>query len=165
MIDNSGRIKGRVSIVDIVLVVAILVLVAGFVYRQTSDRIGQILRPDTPILVTVQGDGLRHFITESVSIGDVFYRQHERTAIGTVVDIHIEPAMDYLHRSDGTAVLAVSEGRYRILITLEATGSVVYGRGYFINGLDHLAPGGEIALISNRVFIPRGQIYSVRQAD
>jgi len=165
MIDNSGRIKGRISIVDIVLVVAILAVLAGFAYRHMSDRIQQILWADTPIQVTVIGEGLRHFITDSVSYGDVFFRQNERTPIGTVVGIEIEPAEDIMFLSDGTAVMAVSEARYTIRITLDATGSVVDGRGYFINGLDHLAPGGEIALISNRVFIPRGRIYSVEIND
>jgi len=162
MIDNSGRIKGKISIVDIVLVVAAIALVAGFVYRQISPRIGQIINPATPIEVVIQGDGLRHFIIDSIDIGDVMFRQHERTALGTVVDIEVEPWLDYLHRSDGTAVLAVSEGRYTIRITLEAIGSITY-RGFFINGLDHLAPGGEVALISNRAFIPRGHVYAVRE--
>jgi len=160
MIDNKGRIKGKVSIIDIILVVALVALAAAFVYRQVSPRLDVILRPTTPLYVTVQGTGLRHFITDAIEIGDIMYRNHVGNPIGTVVAIELELALDYLHRSDGTAVLVPMEERYTIRVTMHGIGSVTE-RGYFINGLDHLAVGGEIALTSNRAFIPSGQIVAV----
>jgi len=164
MINSNGRIKGRISIVDIVLVVAVLALAGGFMYRQLSPRIGQILGANIPLHVTISSQGVRHFVTDAVQIDDVMFRQNERNAIGTVVDIRIEPFYNYLIRSDGTAQLVQSELRYRIFITLEATGSET-DRGYYVNGLDHMAPGSDISLVSNRVFIPVGRVYSVERVD
>jgi len=160
MIDNSGRIKGRISIIDIILVVAVIVLVAGFIYTQMSDRISGIVRPRDNFHVVIQGDGVRHFIVDAVNIGDVMFRLHDRQPLGTIIDIEVLPAQDFLHRSDGTAVLAEMEGRYTINITLESIGTVREA-GYFINGDDHLAPGREVALHSNMVFIPNGRVQSV----
>ena len=37
MIDNKGRLFKRVSVVDVVIIVAILAVLVGFFYRQTSD--------------------------------------------------------------------------------------------------------------------------------
>ena len=162
--DNSGRIKGRVSLVDIFLVVAFIALVAGFVHRQASGRLGDILRPSTPIELVIRGEGLRHFITDSVSVGDVMFRQHDRTAIGTVTNVEVTPFVNYLHRSDGTAELVVSEARYAIYVTLDTIGTVTE-RGFFINGLDHMALGGHISLVSNRVIIPDGRVFSVVQKE
>jgi len=159
MIDNKGRIKGRISIIDIVLAVALLALVAGFVYRQIP-RIQDILNPTTPLYVTIQGEGLRHFVTDAIEIGDVMFRSHVNQPLGTVVAIEIEPALDYLHRLDGTAVLAIMEERYTIRITLDAIGSIT-DRGFLVNGLDHMAVGSEIALISNRSFIPDGRVVAI----
>jgi len=161
MIDNSGRIKGRISIIDIILVVAVLVLVVGFVYTQTSDRIQQVINPTEPFHVVIQGDRVRHFIIDAVSEGDIMFRLHDRQPLGTVIGIEVLPAMDYLHHSDGTATLAEVEGRYTINITLEAIGSIRDGIGYFINGVDHMSPGREVALHSNKVFIPNGRVQSV----
>jgi len=163
MIDNSGKIKGRVSIIDIILIAALVVLLAGFMYRQMSGRIGDIVRPSTPFEVIIQGEGLRHFIIDSVDVGDVMFRNHDRQPLGTVVAIDVEPSFDYLHRADGTATLAEMEGRYTIRLTLSSVGTVRANIGYFVNGIDHLAPGGEVALISNRVFIPDGRVYSIRE--
>jgi hypothetical protein len=161
MIDNSGRIKGRVSIIDIILIAAVLVLAAGFVYNQVSERLRQVINPTDEFHVVIQGDGVRHFIVDAVEIGDVMFRLRDRQPLGTVIDIEVLPAMDFLHRSDGTAVLVEMEGRYTINITLEAVGSIREGVGYFINGVDHLAPGREVALHSNKVFIPNGRVQSV----
>jgi len=160
MVDNKGRIKGRISIIDIVLVAALLALLAGFVYRQIP-RLQDIINPSTPLYVTIQGEGLRHFVTDAIEIGDVMFRSHVNQPLGTVVAIEIEPALDYLHRSDGTAVLAVTEERYTIRITLDAIGSITSDRGYLVNGLDHMAVGSEIALISNRSFIPDGRVVAI----
>lgn len=162
MIDKNGRIKGKVSLIDAILVIAIVVLAAGFVRNQLSPRIQDILNPDTPLEVVITGSELRHFIVNSVSIGDVMFRNHDRHPLGTVTNIEITPWEDVLHRSDGTAVLVEHEGRYTIRITLAATGTV-RNVGYFINGNDHVAPGSEVSLISNRVFIPDGRVYSIRE--
>ena len=163
MIDKNGRIKGKASIIDIILIVAVVVLLVGFVYTRTSDRLGQIFNPNDPMEVIIQGAGLRHFNVNAVNIGDVMFRNHAQHPLGTVVDIEIVPFMNYLHHADGTASLVVSEDRYTIFITLDSVGSIREGIGYFVNGNDHIAPGSEVALISNQVFIPDGRVYSVRR--
>ena len=160
MIDNQGRLFKKISIIDIIIVVAILVLGAGFIYRQTSQTLGNIINPTTPLYVTIHGAGIRHFIVDAVDVGDVVFRRHDRQAIGEVVDIRVEQAMGSLLRSDGTAVLAPMEGRYDIFITVAAVGSQG-AVGYLVNGNDHMARGSEVELVSNRVFIPTAEVYAI----
>ena len=160
MIDNQGRLFKKISIVDVLIIVAILAVVVGYVYRQTSERLEVIINPTTPFYVTIHGAGIRHFIVDAVDVGDVMYRRHSRQPLGRVVEIHVEPAMDILLRSDGTAALVPSEGRYDIFITLESIGSIT-NVGYFVGGNDHIARGSEVELVSNRVFIPTAEVYFV----
>jgi len=161
--DKKGRIFGKISIIDVIIVVTILAVAAGFVYRQTSESIGAIIHADTPFYVTIQGTGLRHFIVDAVDVGDVVYRRHSRQPLGRVVDIQVETARDLLHLSDGTVTLAPHEGRYDIFITVEAVGSV-RDIGFFVGGNDHIARGSEVELVSNRVFIPTAEVYYVGEA-
>ena len=163
MIDNSGRILGKISIIDIIFVVAVIVLAVGFVYTRTSGRIAGIINPTTPLEVVIQGEGLRHFIVDAISEGDIMFRHHDRQALGTVVAIDISPALDYFHLSDGSVILAEMEQRYTVHITLASVGTIRENVGYFVNGTDHIAPGSEIALVSNRVRIPEGRVFSVRE--
>jgi len=161
MIDNKGRIKGRVSLIDIILALTVIVLVVGFVHTNFSERIQDVINPSTPFHVVIQGDRVRHFIVDAVEVGDVMFRNHDRQALGTVIAVDVEQAQDILHKADGTAVLVDHEHRYNVIITLEAVGTARSSIGYFINGNDHIAPGSEIALHSNRVFIPNGRVQSV----
>jgi len=163
MIDEKGRLFKKISIVDILIVVAILVLGAGFLYRQTSQTLGNIINPDTPFYVTIHGAGIRHFIVDSIDEGDMVFRRHSRQAIGEVIDIRVETAHDSLLRSDGTATLAPMEGRYDIFITVAAIGSIT-DLGFLVNGNDHIARGSEVELVSNRVFIPTAEVYFVGES-
>jgi len=164
MIDNNGRIKGRISIVDIVLVIAVIGLIAGFIITRSIEDIADIIRPNTPFEVVIQVEGIRDVIVDAVSEGDLMFRQHERNAIGRVTNIEVEQALGYMHHLNGTVSRVPIEQRYTIFITLEAVGSE-RARGFFINGNDHMAPGGHIPLLSNRVFLPTGRIESVRRVD
>jgi len=162
MIDNQGRIRGRVSIIDIVIVVAILALVAGFVYRRATPHISDIFRSEEPFYVTFEVNRIRGIITEdSVIIGESIFRQHAtHHALGTIVHIEHLPATEIMRRTDGTAVLATMEGRYSLRITIEATGNITPS-GYFVNGNDHLSPGGDIRLVNSRFFFPVAEVYYV----
>ncbi|MCL2371912.1 MAG: DUF4330 domain-containing protein [Defluviitaleaceae bacterium] len=160
MIDEKGRLFKRVSVVDLLIVLAFVAVLAGFVYRQMAPSIGVIIRADERFYVTVQGAGIRHFIVDAVEVGDVMYRRHSRQPIGRVVDIRVETAYDVMLRTDGTAVLAPMEGRYDIFITMESAGSIRDER-FLVGGNDHIARGSEIELVSNRVFLPTGEVYFV----
>jgi len=159
MIDKHGKLFKRFSIIDLIIVLAVIVIIAGFTVRQLVPRLQNVIAPSDTFYVQVEGTGLRHFITDEIHIGDVVARQFVHT-IGTVVDVAVSPAMDYLHRANGTAMLVPMEQRYNILITIQAIGSI-NDNGFFINGTDRIAPGSEIALHSNRVFIPDGRVQSI----
>ena len=164
MIDAKGKIKGRVSLIDIILILAVVALAAGILYRQTP-AIQDMVNPNTPFYVTIQGDGVRHFIKDAVAEGDIMFRMHDRQPLGEVVAIEVVPAQTFLHHSDGTASLATMEQRYTLNITLRSIGTVREDTGfYLINGNDHMAPGREVSLHSNRVLIPNGRVIRVEQA-
>ena len=160
---SNGKLFGKVSVIDIILVAAILILAIGFIFNRTSDRIQQVIGANTPLEVIVSGEGVRQFIVDAISEGDIMFRYHDRQALGTVTRVDILPAMEYFHKPDGSVVLATMEGRYDIQIVLASVGSIRENIGYFVNGNDHIAPGSEIALISNRVRVPEGRIVSVRE--
>ena len=162
MIDNKGRILGRVSIVDILIVLAVIALAVGLLYRG-GPAFTDMLRPTDEFYVTFEVRRMRGLVVEgTVREGDVVFRQHERRALGTVVDVELIPATDILLRTDGTAMLAPAEQRYNLRITIAATGRVT-DAGFFINGVDHVAPGREVALINNRIIYPFARVYSITE--
>jgi len=162
MINNQGKIRGRVSIIDILLVVILLALVGSFVYRRAAPHIQEILDADNTFYVTFEVNRIRSVIAQdSVVIGDKVFRQHAtHQALGTIVDIERLPATNVMVRSDGTAVLATMEDRYSLRITIRATGTI-NERGFIVNGNDPLALGGDVVLINNRFIFPLANVYYI----
>ena len=160
MLDEKGRLFGKISLIDIIIVVAVLVFAGGFLYNRTSSDIRQIIAADTPIYVTFMVEGVREFSFEAVDIGDVLFRQHERTIpLGTVVEVTRGPAYDIITLENGSAFYALMEGRYNMYITISGTGSVT-DTGFFLNGTQQMSVGGTMALQSNR-FLATVRVHNV----
>jgi len=163
MIDKQGKIKGRVSIVDIVIVVAILALAAGFMFRRLSPHIATMLQADVEFYVTFEVQHLRGIIVDdALEVGSLIFEQHDRQALGTIVGYERFPAWGVIQFPDGTASRGVMEERYNIRVTIAATGSLTTA-GYNINGVRHVGAGGGVVLINNRVFLPTARVYSVSE--
>lgn len=161
LIDEKGRLFGRVSIIDLLIVLAVLVLGLGYVYKRTSAEVKQITGADNVFYVTVSNLDPYGFDLEAVQIGDVLYKQYDRQPLGRVVAYTTEPFTEILVKSDGTAVLAPVEDRHTLYITLECTGSIT-DTGYFVNGSMPVADGMKITVQSNRIFL-RGCVYAVSE--
>ncbi|MCL2216847.1 MAG: DUF4330 domain-containing protein, partial [Defluviitaleaceae bacterium] len=147
-------------IIDILIVAAVLVLGIGFLYRQTSERLAAIMDADQEFYIVLETNRLRAINLEAIEVGDTMFRFHGRDPMGTVVDIQLYPATDVMRRRDGTAIIAEMEGRYRVVLTLASRGSIT-DTGYFVNGIDHIAPGMEVVLVSNMVHLPSVRAYYV----
>lgn len=162
IIDEKGRLFGKVSILDIAIVLMVIGLGAGFIYKRTSPEIRQVVNANTTFYVTLAANQLRSFSVDAVNEGDLMYKQHDRQALGRVVKLEALPATDFLLLGDGTAELAEMEDRYRLFITVECVGSV-NDRGYYVNGNMHVAEGSEMVLVSNKVILPDSLIYEISE--
>ena len=162
MIDEKGRLFGKVSILDMIIVMAVIGLALGFVYRRAAPGVQQILQTDSVFYVTFVLEGVRDFTTNAVDTGDVFFRQHDRQPLGSVIRTDVKPATDILYKTDGTAVLAEVEGRYDLYLTLECRGSIT-DTGYYVNGSQQMAEGGRMRIQSNRI-LSGAMVYSVDES-
>ena len=159
MIDEKGRLFGKISVIDIFVILAVIVLAAGFVYNRTSQHVRQIIMADTPMYVTFLVEGVRDFSLEAVQEGDIFFRQHERAPLGRVSRIEMGPAYGIMIRTDGTAEYVPMEGRFNMYITLSGVGSIT-DTGFFINGTQQMSEGGRISIQSNS-FLAMAMVYQV----
>jgi len=162
MIDEKGRIFSKVSLIDIVVILTVIVLVGGFVYNRTSQHVRQIIMADTPLYVTFLIEGVRDFSLEAVQDGDIFFRQHERIPLGRVTHIATGPAYDIMIRTDGTAAYVPIEDRFNLYITLACVGSIT-DTGFYVNGTQRMAIGGRMSIQSNTL-LTMAMIYQVSEA-
>jgi len=161
-IDEKGRLFGKISIIDIIIVIAVIGLGFGYVYKRTSAVVQQIITADTTFYVTLVAEKIRSFSVEAVNEGDIFYKQHEQQPLGKVIGIHSEQAKDIMLKTDGTAVLAPVEDRYDLYITLEVTGSI-NETGYYINGNMQISEGMDFTVLSNSLMLTLVNVYEINE--
>ena len=151
IIDKQGRIAGKVSIIDIVLVLIIIGLIIGFGFKKLSTKAVQIVNTDSKFYVTLSIEPIRQFSLDAIKENDIFYKQHEQQPLGKIVSLRKEEAKDIIKRQDGNPVYVPIEEKYCLYITLECTGNVSSDRGYFVNGNSQISAGSDIVIQSNMV--------------
>ena len=162
MVDGSGRLFGKVSLLDIFVIAAVAALFLGFFYSQMSEQVGVFIAPTEVFYVTFEANGIRAVNAESIEVGDVVFRMRDNLPFGVVTHIEpLEPATYLLARSDGTAVHAIMEGRYRLVFTVRTQGSIT-SIGHFVNGNDHIAVGLIAIIVSYRTYLPESKVIGIR---
>ena len=162
MIDSSGKLFGKVSLLDIFIILAVIALFIGFFYSQLSEQVGIFVAPTEVFYVTFEANGLRAVNAETLEEGNIVFRRHDNEPLGIVTRIEpIEPATYLLAKSDGTVVHAIMEDRYRLVFTVRSQGSIT-SFGYFVNGNDHIAVGSIVPVVSYRTYLPESVVIGIR---
>ena len=151
MVDGSGKLFNKISLLDIFIILAVAALVIGFLYSQLTEQAGVITAPTDVFYVTFETDRLRAAHAAVLEEGDIVFRQHSGQPFGIVTDIARNPATDIIKRSDGTVVQAVVEGRYMMVFTVRVNGNIT-SIGYFVNGNDHVAVGSPVVIVSGLAY-------------
>ncbi|MCL2618178.1 MAG: DUF4330 domain-containing protein [Defluviitaleaceae bacterium] len=151
MIDAKGRLFGKISVLDIAVVLLFAAMAAGFVLRGGTPTAAQIFGADQPFYVVMSVERVRVYSVEAVGYGDLFFEQHAGL-LGEVVDFWDEPADDIVRLDDGTLTVMESEYRRNLFVRLRAQGYISDTSGFFIGGNNHVVPGQLIRVQSNRLF-------------
>ena len=150
MIDRNGKLFGKVSVLDVAVVLLFAAMVAGFVARGGTAAAAQIIGANQEFEVVLYVERVRMYSVDAVSAGDLFFEQHA-ALLGEVVDFWDETSYDIIRRDDGTFVIMDSEYRRNLFIRLRAQGYISDTNGFFIGGNNHVAPGHNIRVQSNRL--------------
>ena len=144
LIDEKGRLFGKLSVIDAVVIVVIIVLAVAGVVKFTALDKSAVGASDT-ITYTVQIKGVRDYTANGLQVGDVLYENAGGTAIGVIKNVEISPAMTTQVTVDGSFVRVPVENRYDVVLTVEGEGLVSNGR-YYLNKTYEISAGLDRAM-------------------
>lgn len=150
LIDERGRLFGRINVVDALVLLAVLVLIVAFALRAqrlAADKVQQqplIAAPEetVPVVyeVTMYNTSIGH--AEDIRVGDTLYnRDHNGVNVGTIVDVQVNDCYMPSQLADGSYVMAPVRGRYNIVLTVEGEARPSQSGRLFINWSSELAAG------------------------
>ena len=136
LIDRNGRLFGKVSIIDIVVVLMVLVMALAFYVKNDKLDAGNINVVETPITFTVAVENVAKNVGDALEVGDLVYDKDRSAngAIGKIVAIEKLPCEVTTQLFNGTYAMVTNEYAYNLRVTVEGKGSVEDG-SYLINNI------------------------------
>lgn len=147
IIDNNGRLFGKISVIDVLVILVVAVMAFALHTKNNSLSVTSTSTPGTTITLTVLAENLDLQVADAVAIGDKMYDKDHSTggAIGTITAVERLDATKTEKLGDGTYARLTNADGCNLLITLECSGSVNEGR-YSINRVY------ELGVNANRSF-------------
>jgi hypothetical protein len=130
LIDENGRLMGKISVIDIIVIVVVLIGIAALYARYGVLKTTSASAGSTPINYTLTVYGVREYTRDSIKPGDILFDKNGGggNTIGTVTNVSWSDAKKVSEKLDGTIVMGNYENRYDVVITVAATGTVSNGR-------------------------------------
>jgi hypothetical protein len=160
IIDERGRLFGVISIIDVIVLVAVIIL--GFaVFARIDDQSNPLSTVNTvPVTYTVRFPAVRYTVAELIQPGDSLYND-SGIFIGTVRNVHAEDAEVIESILDGTFVIAGAQERYDVTLTVEVQSTYSNGR-YYADRVFELNANSEHRFITKYASLP-GYIMTITE--
>ena len=132
MIDKNGKIGGKVSVIDLIIVVILLAALAFVGVRfLTKDRSGVVNTQKAYMSFT--GTEVSNYVVEQLKLGAKVLDDTENNILGYVTDIQTGQGYHYGVDNHGETVAVFPEDSSSVMVTSLAEGTLD-GNGILIGG-------------------------------
>ena len=132
MIDKTGKIGGKVSIIDLLILIILLAALAFVGYRfLTKDRSGVV--NTQPYTMSMTGAEVSNYVVENLELGTRVFDDTENNVLGYVTDIQTGQGYHYGIADDGQTVAMFPDDSSSVVVTCRGEGTMD-GNGVLIGG-------------------------------
>lgn len=147
VIDSKGKLFGIVNVIDLTLILLIIVLIGGGVYK--LSRLENVsIEDQKQIRVSIEFEEENKGLIDAIKEGDVLFDSVRGTEFGKVVDKTIMPHKEHVIGKDGKVEYKEIPGAFDGEIKLEAM-ALINEDGYLV-ATKPLYIGSEIRLKSTK---------------
>jgi len=133
LLDKKGRLFGKISIIDLGMLLLIVVLMVGAYYKFFMvDKSNNAAKFDT-LEYKILVEEVRQQSVDAIEVGADIYDVKTDSPMGKIVNKEVLPATDQLTKADGTVVIAEKPERFNVLVTIQVPG-VETEYGFRANG-------------------------------
>lgn len=158
VIDEKGKLFGKLSIIDLLVILVFIVAIAGCCYKFLGNNDTVKVSANDTFTTVLRIDAVKSFLPDAIEEGEAVYEKHGGK-IGTITDVRTEPYQGIVVDKDNKYL--TYENRYFVYVTLECKGRVV-DKGFYSEGNCQLYDGGNVQLQS-RLFTCDAVVQSVSE--
>ncbi|MCL2573382.1 MAG: DUF4330 domain-containing protein [Defluviitaleaceae bacterium] len=161
--DKNGKLFGKISIVDLIVLLLVLAVAAGSVWRFTSPS-AALNQDNATIDFTIRIDGVRDFTLENYNLenypnGMRIYDRQAGQFIGHIRYVRYTDFYESHPLHDGTIVWAAVPGRVTLYLDIVANGRVT-PTAVFVEGTYEIGVG-SLRYINTKYVQTSGTIHSI----
>lgn len=160
--DKNGKIKGKVSIIDILVILLVIIVIIGIAARYGS-RITDAVKSDKQFEYVLKVENVRQYTIDAIEKkGRVTDKKSEKD-LGEIVDVKVENAVQQSTTASGEVTMTELPERYTCYVTIRAVGKESTDN-YILEDSTELSVGRNIDLYSKYVKTS-GDITSVKVVE
>jgi len=162
VIDSKGRLFGKISVIDIAIVLVLIAAVAFVDYRLTRSRTFSPFAQGENIEITFYGAEAPEYAAKAIDVGEVVRDPAKNVEFGDVTKIDVGQSDSYANTDKGEWVKTPKPGYSSVYITVSGKGT--YGK-------DGVTFGGTAYFVGNTLEIKVGnaafwtRIYSINKKE
>ena len=161
IIDRNGRLFGKISIIDVIVILAVLVAVLAIYVKTHKPQTGSNV-DTTTIVYQMQVDNMPEYMLQAIQKGDQIYDKERSTggSLGTITDIQVSDGTYEAKLSDGTYEVVPAENHYNLLLTIQGEGLIDENGNYLLNRVYNLGVNSSREF-NNKYGLFLGRIVSI----
>jgi hypothetical protein len=134
IIDNNGRLFGKISIIDVFVILVVAVMaVALYLKTNTMTHTSTAVSNDI-IEYQILVQGVSPYVEENLRVGDKLFDEDNGSvgSLGEITAFEILPGTEQVSFRDGTVDVVPTEDTVGILISVRGEG-LIQNKSYFLN--------------------------------
>lgn len=156
--DKNGRIAGKISIIDLAVIILIIVAAIGFCIRFMSSTTTAVTSNET-FRYVVKINSVREFTVDALKKGGITTDKKSEMTLGEIKDVQVGEAKMQSTTADGHIQWSNLPERYTCMVTIEADGRESED-GYILDDTTELSVGRTVDIVTKYVKTT-GEIISV----
>ena len=156
--DKNGRIGGKLSIIDLGVIILIIAAIAGLCVRFMSGTTTAVTS-DVRFRYVVKINSVREYTVEALKKGGITTDKKAETELGEITDVTVGDAKMQSTTADGKIEWSNLPDRYTCNVTIEADGRESED-GYILDDTTELSVGRTVDIVTKYVKTT-GEIISV----
>lgn len=123
ILDEKGRLFGKVSIIDLVVVLlAILLCVVGIYKYINREQTEEVNKTKEKLIITFVAEETPDYVTKTLKEGKKAKESGYRSNVGTLIKYEVNPSISYATTFQGEYVKTTKEDYSSVELTLDCEG-------------------------------------------
>lgn len=151
IIDNKGKLFGKINIVDLSVIIVLVLSVVLCVYKFSGANDPSKSGNTKKITYTLKAKAIRQVSCDSIEVGAKVYDKETEEYIGTVVSKTQEKATEYVNNADGKIDKQVEiPTKFDLYFDVECDAQI-NDKGYYLGGVKEITNYATLNIYTNKI--------------